>query len=690
MKKPFNKALFAGLSLALLFGQLSAPAVYAAAANEEVRVIITLKDKGDTDAITERRGRVTKEYRNVGNIVAAEVPAGSLNALMEDSNVLAVEVDQVAKAFVQTVDWGINKVEAPEIWAAGYTGEGVKIAVLDTGIDMEHTDLDANLKGGANMIGGSSYDDDNGHGTHCAGIIAAENNDFGTVGVAYAADLYAVKVLDSTGSGYYSQIISGIDWAISNDMDIISMSLGGSTGSTTLQSAIARAYNAGIVIVAAAGNNGTSSISYPARYTQAVAIGAVNSSDVRASWSNYGSQLDLVAPGVSIYSTYYGNSYATLSGTSMATPYAAGMFALAKEASPALTNAQLETQLKTYAMDLGTSGFDIYYGYGLVQSFVEALTPAPTALPSGGSFTDTDGDASQLTGTISWTAASPQDGISGYRIYWGSSATAKLNATAAYTVSGASAESQTVAANTALPAGATHFLVYSYNAGGDSLSYLAIPIADLKPVPAAGLEASVAAKATPALNKVMLTIGTAAQYPDHEIYYRVVSADPTNLNVGQTLASAGSGWVLNTNGTTAFEITAADGQYIEVAEVDSSNAVTRWGEAGPANDGYTPVKATVTTIVASSARVRAGNSVTLTATVKDETGAVLSNATVKVTVSSPTGVKTTSTLTTNSSGRASMTYRTSRTAIKGTYTVTANTTYSTYTASSATTSFVVY
>jgi subtilisin/minor extracellular protease Epr len=187
------------------------------------------------------------------------------------------------------------------------------VAILDTGIDYEHSDLNDNYIGGYDFANNDLEPmDDNGHGTHCAGIVAAEDNEGGVVGVAPEADLYAVKVLDSVGNGYM--------------MDVISMSFGSNLGSTSLETACDNAYSSGVLVVAAAGNDGNPSgegdnVDYPARCDSVIAVAATDSNDNRAIWSSTGPDVELAAPGVSIYSTYLGGGYATMSGTSMACPH---------------------------------------------------------------------------------------------------------------------------------------------------------------------------------------------------------------------------------------------------------------------------------------------------------------------------------------------------------------------------------
>jgi len=184
-------------------------------------------------------------------------------------------------------------------------------------------------------------------------------------------------VLGNDGSGYTSDIIQGLDWCVAHGMKVASMSFGGG-GTTSLQYACDRAYTYGVLLVAAAGNNG-GAILYPAAYSSVMAISAVDSTGVRPSWSNYGSKIELAAPGVSIYSTYKGDTYATMSGTSMACPHVSGTAALAY-ASGLTTNVAVRKRLTGTAEDLGTKGFDVYYGYGLVDAQKAAMYGGTTSV----------------------------------------------------------------------------------------------------------------------------------------------------------------------------------------------------------------------------------------------------------------------------------------------------------------------
>ncbi len=250
----------------------------------------------------------------------------------------------------------------------------MKIAVLDTGISNNHPDL--TVSGGINLVGKSKnnkWSDDNGHGTHVAGIIAARNNSIGVVGVAPDAQLYAVKVLDAYGSGYISDIIEGIDWAVQNNMHVVSMSLGTSSYSQALNDTTINAYKAGILLVAAAGNSGdrnlfTDDVLYPAKFDSVIAVSAIDYNNIAPGWSADGVKIELAAPGVDIYSTWLNGGYTNESGTSMAAPFVSGTAALIKSKNISMTTQEIRNTLAYNAIDLGDIGRDKTYGFGLVQA----------------------------------------------------------------------------------------------------------------------------------------------------------------------------------------------------------------------------------------------------------------------------------------------------------------------------------
>lgn len=225
--------------------------------------------------------------------------------------------------------WGITAFNLPKAWQ--YTqGEGVKIAVLDTGCDLDHPDLQGNLLDGINFVKpGTPPQDDNCHGSHVTGILVAENNDIGMVGVCPKAKVIPVKVLNAKGSGNLLDVAKGVVRAADNGADIITMSLGSPIKVQQVRKAIQYAASKGVPTFVAAGNAGnTQEIFYPANYPETIAIGAIDENFNRAKFSNTGRNLDFMAPGVDIFSTVPDNWYATLSGTSMACPFAVGVAAL--------------------------------------------------------------------------------------------------------------------------------------------------------------------------------------------------------------------------------------------------------------------------------------------------------------------------------------------------------------------------
>lgn len=281
----------------------------------------------------------------------------------------------------QPIPWNISMVRANQVWQR-VTGRGVKVAIIDTGIDNNHPDL--SVSGGASFVpGNSSWDDDQGHGTHCAGITGARNNLVGVVGVAPNCSLYAVKVLNSQGSGQLSWILAGMNWAARNGMHVASMSLGSNAGSANVRCVVAyqRAAQTLIkrncIVVAAAGNAGktpTPWVGQPARCPSFMAVAAVDRNRRLADFSSRGPAglcnecgVEISAPGVSIRSTVPGGGYGVKSGTSMACPHVSGAAALLKELHPTWAPSQIRARLKVTAADLGAPGNDPQFGAGLLD-----------------------------------------------------------------------------------------------------------------------------------------------------------------------------------------------------------------------------------------------------------------------------------------------------------------------------------
>lgn len=276
--------------------------------------------------------------------------------------------------------WGVRRIGAGFVHDYN-KGTGVKVGIIDSGIDYTHPELSANYAGGWDFVNNDDDPrDDFGHGTLVAGIIGAVDDGQGVVGVAPEASLYAYKILDSSGNGTYDRVIAALDRAIADGMDVINMSFGslGDPGQAVFD-ACERASAAGILLIASAGNFGTfdgsgDNVTFPARYSSAVAVAATTDLDDRAFFSSTGPDLELAAPGLNIYSTDLFGGYAYESGTSLAAAHVTGAAALLIYAGfPNVRNRLLST-----AYDLGPEGFDTFYGYGLVDVRA-ALIPAPPA-----------------------------------------------------------------------------------------------------------------------------------------------------------------------------------------------------------------------------------------------------------------------------------------------------------------------
>lgn len=384
MKKKINILLtgvaISGLVLSLVGVALASWAKPEPMARKIVVFESGILNESAREALVRQFGGVKVKDLNLIEGIAVLLPPRAEAALAKMAGVLRVDDDVEVFALIrgageksapsqppEVLPWGVDRIDADLAWAVT-TGDLVKVAIIDTGIDVKHPDLIDNLKGGVSTVWyTTSYNDDNGHGTHVAGIAAAFDNTIGVVGVGPQIDLYAVKVLDRRGSGYLSDVIEGLDWAIANEMKVVNMSLGTASDVQSLHDAVQRVAAAGIVQVAAAGNSGGAVI-YPAAYPEVIAVSAIDNTDMIASWSSRGPEVDLSAPGVNIYSTYKSQTYKTLSGTSMAAPHVTGVAALVLSVYPGLLPAGVQQKLENTAEDLGAVGRDDLYGYGLVDA----------------------------------------------------------------------------------------------------------------------------------------------------------------------------------------------------------------------------------------------------------------------------------------------------------------------------------
>ena len=346
-----------------------------------------------------------KEQLAISGVYTLKVPKGVEEKLAKIYNSLPfveyAEPNYVAKALLIPNDpyfssqWGLTKIQAPEGWDLTTGSSQVKIAIIDTGIDKDHPDLTGKIVNRANLTTTRSDDDLNGHGTHVAGIAAAiTNNRVGVAGTGFDASLMSVKVLNDSGSGYYSWIANGIKWAADNGAKVINLSLGGSSSSKTLEEAVNYAWNKGVILACAAGNDGVSSPLYPAYYQNCLATAATDKSDIKTSWSNYGSWVDVAAPGLEIFSTLPNHNarltktknYGSLSGTSMATPFVAGLAGLLAGKNSNLNNVQIRNMIEENADKI--SGTGTYWAagrinaYKSVMAFYPQISSEPTVSPT--------------------------------------------------------------------------------------------------------------------------------------------------------------------------------------------------------------------------------------------------------------------------------------------------------------------
>ncbi|MDT0583678.1 S8 family serine peptidase [Brumicola blandensis] len=331
-------------------GKLNQGNAYGMLKNAGAKPIKAIKDKG---------------------MVAAKMSKATLNKLRNDPNVADISVDHRRSLMAETTPYGIPMVQGNLLSQNNQSAR--KVCVIDTGFNLGHPDLgDQNngVTGNANNNQvGNWFNDGNGHGTHVAGTISALSNNEGVVGVYPGVDLHIVKIFNDQGQWTFSSdIIDGIQQCANAGANVVNMSLGGGGSSTAERNAMQGFVDDGIMLVAAAGNSGNSSLSYPASYDAVISVAAVGSNESRASYSQYNSQVEIAGPGSAVQSTWPVNTYNTISGTSMATPHVAGAAALVWSFFPSCSNEQIRTALNVTAKDKGSAGRDNFYGFGIVKA----------------------------------------------------------------------------------------------------------------------------------------------------------------------------------------------------------------------------------------------------------------------------------------------------------------------------------
>lgn len=397
MKKTTVAAAVAGFLLA------GGVALQAEAAEQSETVVVKMKQQ-DTDRLEQSFKVQSATVQQNQSVVTVEVPEGKsaaqlIQELEKRSDVELAEPNYRYKKMVTPTDQYFSTqyhhglIGTAEAWDITMGSPDVHVAILDDGFDTKHPELVGRFTAAMNTAPQFSIEE---HGTHVAGIVGATaNNGLMGAGVAPKTGMYLVDVFNGDDA-YLSDIVAGIEYAVANDADIISMSLGGPFYSEILDDAVQTAHNEGLVILAASGNESTSLISYPAGFDNVLSVGSTNRSDAVSTYSNWGETLDLVAPGESIYSTTPNSGFLRMSGTSMATPVVAGVAALIKAQNPHFTNTDIENQLLATTKDLGVTGWDSKSGYGRVDAYA-ALTQFDLEAPVLAPVSSSQG---QVTGTV--------------------------------------------------------------------------------------------------------------------------------------------------------------------------------------------------------------------------------------------------------------------------------------------------
>ena len=520
-----------------------------------------------------------------------------------------------------SLQWGLSKVRAPDAWSVTHGSPGAIVAVLDTGVSLSHPDLASKIVASKNFSSSSTVDDVNGHGSHVAGIAAAvTNNGVGGAGLGYNADIENVKVLNDDGSGLYSAVAQGITWAADNGADVINLSLVGTSPSSTLQSAIDYAWSKGAVVVAAAGNYANSTPTYPASYTNAIAVAATTDLDKLASFSDYGDWVDVAAPGISIYSTIPGG-YGYMSGTSMAAPYVSGLAALlfarlTDTNGNGHLNDEVRAQIQATADNIGVSGI----GSGRIDAY-RAVTEVAGS-PSGA-----------IAGTV--TDAATGASLAGATVTDGTTS-AVTNTNGAYTLSNVAVGNYTVSASA--PGYSTASQGVAVTAGQSSTAGLALT----KTATTGAISGRVTDAATGAgIAGAAVSDGSASATTDSTGAYTLASvpAGPSTLSA----SAAGYTNASQTVSVTAGQTTAAA---VALTKTVTAPATTMW--------------------VSSVTFSASGPNVRVTVTVTSPVGPV-AGAQVKLAVGCSTGATWTFSGTTSSSGTATFAMQK---APKGSYTAT--------------------
>jgi len=374
-----NKKMIFAAPLAVAMIMTGVGSVQAAPSDTaQTQVLVKVKAGKSIDSVKQSLGLGASKDLGLEGWHLVTVPQGKADAvgqLKKHADVLAAEANATYTMDLAPSDpnyssqYALPKVSAPQAWDITTGSTALTVAVIDTGVDLAHPDFEGRIVPGYDFVNNDAVaQDDQGHGTHCAGIIGANaNNAYGTVGLDWKTKIMPIKVLSSTGSGATSNIINGVKWAADNGAKVISMSLSGTTYSQAFQDAINYAWNKGVIILGSAGNVGTSAIRYPSGYANVIAVASTDQNDVKSSFSTYGTWVDVTAPGSSILSSKLGGGTVSMSGTSMSTPLVAGLASLTWSMNPAYSNASVVNRIFATADPI--SGTGTYWVHGRVNAY---------------------------------------------------------------------------------------------------------------------------------------------------------------------------------------------------------------------------------------------------------------------------------------------------------------------------------
>lgn len=348
----------------------------------EREVVVRFHPRPDPNTITKMAASLdAKIKRDYGKFLILKSNSLTTKELMKklaehpdsvfaEPNYLLLPNRQPNDTYYREYQWNLSLIGMEPTWEISRGSSDLVVAIVDTGIDLGHPEFAGKLVDGYNVLDGSSSpEDDNGHGTHVAGVIAAKtNNNDGIAGMSWNSKLMPIKAVGADGSGSAADIAEGIYWATDHGADVINLSVGNYTSSAALLAACRYAFDHDVVLVAASGNDATDQPSYPAAYDEVLAVAAVDHRRERADFSNFGDYVDVAAPGVDIPSTYIYSDYASLSGTSMACPHVAALASLIRSVQPQMKNTDVMEHIRKSAVDLGAPGHDALYGYGMIHA----------------------------------------------------------------------------------------------------------------------------------------------------------------------------------------------------------------------------------------------------------------------------------------------------------------------------------